>query len=174
MKVTVVSMFQSTLLHEERHTGWRLTQKLSNSFNPRSYMRSDQTKCSGPWWCKSFNPRSYMRSDSKNVHKHSTSGINSIIFRKNCCEIGIDLLLTFSSKQLFRQFSTKFEVRKRRDFHGSFAFAPCLSASQDQWPFHVVGAFRAYMLDLGLVLLAEIVEAQAIGVLIDQCFQIIL
>ena len=62
MASTSSSLFQSTLLQEERLGMCDKFEKRGN-FNPRSYKRSDQgdrTKVSG---FNNFNPRSYKRSD---------------------------------------------------------------------------------------------------------------
>ena len=58
-----LTLFQSTLLQEERHVEEAINKYL-NYFNPRSYKRSDSYRPSVVITLKNFNPRSYKRSDS--------------------------------------------------------------------------------------------------------------
>ena len=58
------TLFQSTLLQEERHT-FHPHRAFHQDFNPRSYKRSDPTVPSEFTGGRNFNPRSYKRSDCR-------------------------------------------------------------------------------------------------------------
>ena len=62
----LINFFQSTLLQEERLLIIKIILKF-NTFNPRSYKRSDNIFIQNICFYFSFNPRSYKRSDGANT-----------------------------------------------------------------------------------------------------------